>query len=87
MNNNFIPEIPLYQTNDTVRPKRWITDPAENSVGDLLLEQATVRISSCLREADTVIRLREGEFAVVIRDEESVPHLQRLMRMAGCQIL
>lgn len=45
---------------------KTLNDTLGHSMGDLLLKQATARISHCVRQGDTVARLGGDEFVVVL---------------------
>jgi diguanylate cyclase (GGDEF)-like protein/PAS domain S-box-containing protein len=64
---------------------KWINDSFGHDAGDLLLKTVSNRMSSCLRESDTIARLGGDEFVLVLRDsgngEES---MQVLNRVAAC---
>jgi diguanylate cyclase (GGDEF)-like protein/PAS domain S-box-containing protein len=47
---------------------KFVNDSLGHEAGDLLLQQATVRLQSCIREPDTLARMGGDEFMVVIND-------------------
>ncbi|MBF0384155.1 MAG: diguanylate cyclase, partial [Magnetococcales bacterium] len=48
-----------------------VNDTLGHDMGDLLLKEATERISGCLRETDTVARLGGDEFTVILSETAS----------------
>jgi diguanylate cyclase (GGDEF)-like protein/PAS domain S-box-containing protein len=64
---------------------KWINDSYGHDAGDLLLKTVASRMSSCLRESDTIARLGGDEFVLVLRDSgEGEESLQVLKRVVGC---
>jgi len=55
-----------------------VNDTLGHNVGDLLLQEAAVRISTCVRETDTVSRLGGDEFTVIIPDLHQVNDIERI---------
>ena len=47
---------------------KWLNDQYGHAVGDLLLQEVAHRISSCVREVDTVSRFGGDEFVVLLSD-------------------
>ena len=47
---------------------KTLNDTLGHDMGDLLLQQAAIRITSCLRECDTVARLGGDEFVVLLEN-------------------
>ena len=62
---------------------KWINDSFGHDAGDMLLKTVSERMSSCLRESDTIARLGGDEFVLVLRDsgngEESMQVLNRVV--------
>ena len=55
-----------------------VNDTLGHDVGDKLLKEASRRINSCVREADTVARLGGDEFCVVIDNVDERFHVDRI---------
>lgn len=55
-----------------------VNDTLGHNVGDLLLQEAAVRISTCVRETDTVSRLGGDEFTVIIPDLHHVNDIEKI---------
>ncbi|MGE5621799.1 MAG: putative bifunctional diguanylate cyclase/phosphodiesterase [Bacillota bacterium] len=62
---------------------KWINDSYGHETGDALLKIVSGRMSSCLRESDTIARLGGDEFVLVLRDsgdgDESMQVLNRVL--------
>jgi diguanylate cyclase (GGDEF)-like protein/PAS domain S-box-containing protein len=52
---------------------KTLNDTQGHFVGDLLLQQAALRLSACVREGDTVARLGGDEFVVMLADLSKHP--------------
>ncbi|MBI5918417.1 MAG: EAL domain-containing protein [Nitrosomonadales bacterium] len=55
-----------------------VNDTLGHDKGDLLLMEAALRISQCVRETDTVARLGGDEFTVILSGFDSRVHLERI---------
>ncbi|GGF65384.1 hypothetical protein GCM10011332_19350 [Terasakiella brassicae] len=55
-----------------------VNDTLGHNVGDALLQEAAVRISTCVRETDTVSRLGGDEFTVIIPDLHHVNDIEKI---------
>jgi len=53
-----------------------VNDTLGHDVGDTLLQEATRRISECVRESDTVARLGGDEFVVVLPNLSDAAHVE-----------
>jgi diguanylate cyclase (GGDEF)-like protein/PAS domain S-box-containing protein len=53
-----------------------VNDTLGHDVGDTLLQEATRRIRSCIRDADTVARLGGDEFTVILTDLSDHTHIE-----------
>ncbi|MCW8841224.1 MAG: GGDEF domain-containing protein, partial [Gammaproteobacteria bacterium] len=65
-----------------------VNDQYGHHVGDLLLQQAALRIESLLREEDTVARLGGDEFIVLLQGNgqiDEVSHVAEKLRAALAQ--
>jgi diguanylate cyclase (GGDEF)-like protein/PAS domain S-box-containing protein len=55
-----------------------INDALGHDMGDVLLQQVTARLISCVREADTVARLGGDEFTIILRNLGDTDSLSRI---------
>jgi diguanylate cyclase (GGDEF)-like protein/PAS domain S-box-containing protein len=67
----------LFLDLDNFKP---LNDLFGHTVGDLLLVEAAKRLSSCVREVDTVARFGGDEFVVIVEDLS--PHLGEALQLA-----
>jgi diguanylate cyclase (GGDEF)-like protein len=58
---------------------KFVNDNFGHTAGDELLQQVAVRISSNLREMDTVARLGSDEFVVLL---ENITHMEQVAHVA-----
>ena len=64
---------------------KWINDSYGHDAGDALLKTVSERMSSCLRESDTIARLGGDEFVLVLRDSgDGGDPTQVLNRLVDC---
>lgn len=59
-----------------------INDTLGHAVGDLVLQEISVRLASCLRTSDTIARLGGDEFAIIcpnIKDKEITPFIEKIL--------
>lgn len=56
-----------------------VNDSLGHDHGDLLLQEASARLNSCIRESDTVARLGGDEFLIIL---ESISELEAIERIA-----
>jgi diguanylate cyclase (GGDEF)-like protein/PAS domain S-box-containing protein len=70
---------------------KWINDSFGHDAGDALLKTVSERMSSCLRESDTIARLGGDEFVLVLRDsgngEESMQVLNRVVTCVSMPVV
>ena len=59
---------------------KWINDSMGHSAGDTLLRQAAERLRESVRASDTVARLGDDEFTVIIRDFNRNQHVEAVAR-------
>lgn len=59
---------------------KQVNDNLGHDIGDLLLQEVSTRIKSCLREEDTVARLGGDEFALLLNDLESKNHCTQILQ-------
>lgn len=59
---------------------KWINDSMGHSAGDTLLRQAAERLRESVRASDTVARLGDDEFTVIIRDFARNQHVEAVAR-------
>jgi diguanylate cyclase (GGDEF)-like protein/PAS domain S-box-containing protein len=52
-----------------------VNDTFGHKVGDLLLQEVTARVRSCLREEDTIARIGGDEFCAVVRGSDQVQQI------------
>ena len=65
-----------------------INDTLGHDIGDLLLQQATQRLTSCIRKCDTVARLGGDEFVVMLEElSEQVMEAATQTEIVGDKIL
>ena len=69
---------------DMVRFK-YVNDLLGHHTGDLLLKQVVARISSALRESDTLARMGGDEFTVVLSGVLHVEHADGVLAIAAGQ--
>lgn len=65
-----------------------INDSLGHAVGDLLLQEAALRMQACIRQSDTVARIGGDEFVVLLRHIENINNAQQVgdkIRLALCQ--
>jgi diguanylate cyclase (GGDEF)-like protein/PAS domain S-box-containing protein len=55
-----------------------VNDALGHQVGDVLLQEAALRISACVRETDTVARLGGDEFTIIVGELDSPESLERI---------
>ena len=55
-----------------------VNDTLGHSMGDLLLQEATRRISDCVRETDTVARLGGDEFIIILSELGDAGNIERV---------
>ena len=53
-----------------------------HDVGDLLLKQAALRLSACVRESDTVARLGGDEFTIILTELDNPAYVEQLAQKA-----
>lgn len=56
-------------------------DTHGHDVGDQLLQQAALRIRSCVRQNDTVARLGGDEFTVILTEFDQITHVKMIANM------
>ncbi len=57
-----------------------INDTLGHHAGDLLLIESARRIGKCVRETDTIARLGEDEFMVILPELDGYPHVERVAK-------
>jgi diguanylate cyclase (GGDEF)-like protein/PAS domain S-box-containing protein len=65
-----------------------INDSLGHAVGDLLLQEAALRMQACIRQSDTVARIGGDEFVVLLRHIDNINNAQQVgdkIRQALCQ--
>jgi diguanylate cyclase (GGDEF)-like protein/PAS domain S-box-containing protein len=76
---------------------KGVNDSLGHNIGDLLLQEAAVRLSQCVRETDTVSRLGGDEFTIVLPDlthggdvekvaQKALDHLSEPFLISGHEI-
>ena len=60
---------------------KGVNDTLGHGAGDLLLQEAALRLTSCVREVDTVARIGGDEFTIVLPDLGSVNAAERVARL------
>ena len=63
-----------------------VNDALGHAKGDLLLQQATQRLSQCLRAGDTVARLGGDEFILIVSELDDISGVQRVAQDILCRM-
>ena len=55
-----------------------VNDTLGHDMGDILLQEAALRLNSCVREADTVARMGGDEFMVIMGELDEIGNVERI---------
>jgi diguanylate cyclase (GGDEF)-like protein/PAS domain S-box-containing protein len=61
---------------------KFVNDTMGHNIGDMLLREVSARLSTCLRDVDTIARMGGDEFTIILSDIHSVESVTQVARRA-----